>query len=199
MITASPTAQREEILDAALALADERRLEAVSTRAVAEQVGVTPMALYPHVGGNTGLLDAMVGRLLADVPAAGDPQRGYLRDFAHAARSSSSSTPGRRPCCSRRADLGPGGRRGPDLPCSSAHGSAATARLDRVVVATSAATPLPKPAADSRRGACKGSRGGELPGHTRLRPRLEHKVDWDAAFDAELDDLERVIQAAVTR
>jgi AcrR family transcriptional regulator len=54
-------------LDAALALADEKGLAAVSMRAVAERTGVTPMALYPHVGSKAALLDGMVGRLLTDL------------------------------------------------------------------------------------------------------------------------------------
>ena len=56
--------RRQEILDAALALADEKGLTAVSMRAVAERTGVTPMALYPYVGSKAALLDGMVGRLL---------------------------------------------------------------------------------------------------------------------------------------
>ena len=71
--------RRQEILDAALALADEQGLGAVSMRAVAERTGVTPMALYPHVGNKAALLDGMLGRLLADllppVTAAADHWR----------------------------------------------------------------------------------------------------------------------------
>jgi AcrR family transcriptional regulator len=61
------SARREEILGAAVALADESGLEALSMRTLAERVGVTPMALYPHVGGKATLLDSMVGRLLAEL------------------------------------------------------------------------------------------------------------------------------------
>jgi hypothetical protein len=45
----------------------------------------------------------------------------------------------------------------------------------------------------------RGSRGEELPGHARLRPWLDREVDWEAEFEADLDDLERLIQAVVTR
>jgi AcrR family transcriptional regulator len=58
---------REAILDATLALADERGLDAVSMRAVAAQLGVTPMALYHHVRGKDDLLDGLVERLLAEL------------------------------------------------------------------------------------------------------------------------------------
>ena len=80
--------RREEILDAAVAIADERGIEAVSMRAVAERVGVTPMALYSHVGDKTGLLDAMNGWVLAKLaksPRSTDPWQ-RLFDFARASR-----------------------------------------------------------------------------------------------------------------
>src|SRR5258707_4038781 len=63
--------RRQAILDAAVALADERGLDAVSMRAVAERVGVTPMALYPHVGSKAELLDGMIGELLVQLSSAG--------------------------------------------------------------------------------------------------------------------------------
>jgi AcrR family transcriptional regulator len=65
--------KRAEILDIAVALADERGLAAVSMRAIAERVGVTPMALYPYIGNKTALLDAMLGHLLGQLqpPGAG--------------------------------------------------------------------------------------------------------------------------------
>ncbi|HEY1644416.1 MAG TPA: TetR/AcrR family transcriptional regulator [Streptosporangiaceae bacterium] len=64
--------RRDAILDAAVAIADERGLDAVSMRSVAERVGVTPMALYPHVGSKAALLDGMIGRLLGEMwPADG--------------------------------------------------------------------------------------------------------------------------------
>jgi AcrR family transcriptional regulator len=74
--------KRAEILDTAVQLADERGLAAVSMRAIAERVGVTPMALYPYIGNKTALLDAMLGYLLSQLqparaaaaPAAGTGQ-----------------------------------------------------------------------------------------------------------------------------
>jgi AcrR family transcriptional regulator len=59
---------REQILDATLALAEERGLAAVSMRAVAARLGVTPMALYRHIGDKQGLLDGLVERLLDELP-----------------------------------------------------------------------------------------------------------------------------------
>ena len=51
--------RRRQILLAALAIADADGLDAVSMRAVAAKVGVSPMALYPHVGGKEALLDGL--------------------------------------------------------------------------------------------------------------------------------------------
>ncbi len=59
---------RDSVLSAALELADADGLAAVSMRAVAERLGVTPMALYRHVGDKDGLLDGLVERLLVELP-----------------------------------------------------------------------------------------------------------------------------------
>jgi AcrR family transcriptional regulator len=58
---------REAVVRAAIALADERGLEAVGVRQVAERLGVTPMALYRHVGGKDGLLDGVADALYAEI------------------------------------------------------------------------------------------------------------------------------------
>src|SRR3954471_1818236 len=58
---------REAVLDATLALAEERGLDAVSMREVARRLEVTPMALYRHVGDKQGLLDGLVERLLDEL------------------------------------------------------------------------------------------------------------------------------------
>jgi AcrR family transcriptional regulator len=69
--------KRAEILGIAVALADERGLAAVSMRAVAERVGVTPMALYPYIGSKAALLDGMLGHLLGRlIPAPSGTGRG---------------------------------------------------------------------------------------------------------------------------
>jgi AcrR family transcriptional regulator len=64
---------RDEVLDATLELAEERGFEAVSMRAVAHRLNVTPMALYRHVGDKQGLLDGLVERLLEELPIP-DPE-----------------------------------------------------------------------------------------------------------------------------
>jgi len=59
---------REAVLDETLKLAADHGFEAVSLRAVARRLQVTPMALYRHVGDKQGLLDGLVERLLDELP-----------------------------------------------------------------------------------------------------------------------------------
>ena len=54
-----------QVVDAALSLADEEGLGAVTMRAVAERVGVSPMSVYTYVPGKAELLDLMVDALYA--------------------------------------------------------------------------------------------------------------------------------------
>lgn len=73
------TERRPEILDAALAIADERGLDALSMRAVAERIGVTPMALYGYFRNKDELLDGLVGRLLCEIPSPDPAAEGGRR------------------------------------------------------------------------------------------------------------------------
>jgi AcrR family transcriptional regulator len=80
---------REAVLDAAIELADEAGLEAVSLRRVADRLGVTAMALYRHVESKDDLLDGMADRLYAELTAP-DRSGGWwesLAALAHSTRS----------------------------------------------------------------------------------------------------------------
>lgn len=57
----------DHILDAAVALADESGLEALSMRRLGQAVGVEAMSLYNHVAGKDAVLDGMVARVIAEV------------------------------------------------------------------------------------------------------------------------------------
>jgi len=86
---------REDILDATLALADQRGLAAVTMRAVAAQLGVTAMSLYHHVRDKDDLLDGLVERLLAELPLPDPSLPGEER--LHALASSMRQTACRHP------------------------------------------------------------------------------------------------------
>ena len=64
----TPQISREEVLAAALRLADDDGLEAVTMHAVARRLRVTPMALYRHVDDKNALLDGLVELLLTEYP-----------------------------------------------------------------------------------------------------------------------------------
>jgi AcrR family transcriptional regulator len=64
---------RDRVLRAAVALADEAGIEALSMRKLAEDLGVVPMALYKHVSNKEELLDGMIDIVIGEVdPPAGD-------------------------------------------------------------------------------------------------------------------------------
>ncbi|MEV8264158.1 MULTISPECIES: TetR/AcrR family transcriptional regulator C-terminal domain-containing protein [Microbacterium] len=79
---------REQVLAAAAALADEIGLERTSMRRVADELGVTAMALYKHVANREELIDGMLDRLVASigVPAGGLPWQDALRERIGSAR-----------------------------------------------------------------------------------------------------------------
>ncbi len=72
-----PKLSVEEIVDAAVALADEGGIDALSMRAVGDRLGRTPMAIYTYVPGKAELLDLMWDRVLAELPAAYDASAGW--------------------------------------------------------------------------------------------------------------------------
>ncbi|HEY3946182.1 MAG TPA: TetR/AcrR family transcriptional regulator [Solirubrobacteraceae bacterium] len=60
------------VLKAAVALADETGLEAFSMRALAQELGVVPMALYKHVANKEQLLDGMVDIVFSEIELPGE-------------------------------------------------------------------------------------------------------------------------------
>jgi AcrR family transcriptional regulator len=79
---------RTAILDAALELADQDGLDAVTMHAVARRLNVTTMALYRHMDGKDALLDGLVERLLTAFPAqpASQPGEQWLTALASGIR-----------------------------------------------------------------------------------------------------------------
>ena len=178
--------KRRLILDQALALVDERGLAAMSMRAVAERVGLTSMALYPYVGGKDALLDGLVDLLNTELGTAygEDPAdigwRHRLRALGRAVRALAHAHPGAFPLLLNRAAAGAStswlaaALRG--LLHDAGAGPAQEARLARMICAFLL-------------GWATGEVTGGLPGGPGDDPATE--------FDADLDDLVRMVEVAV--
>ncbi len=104
---------RSRLLAEALAIADERGLEALTMAAVAERLGVTPMALYRHVAGRADLLDGLVELLLTEFapPPAGLPWSECLGVLAANIRASARRHPSVFPLLLQRPATTPDARR----------------------------------------------------------------------------------------
>ncbi len=202
--------RRQEILDAALALADAKGLGAVSMRAVAERTGVTPMALYPHVGSKAALLDGMLGRLLdgmlpPDAPAGDSPDwRQRLRTIAYYARGLALRHPWAAALIFSRPSVAPDAVRVVDQIYAALIDAgvpdAEVPRVERLVSTFVIGYAASETGGRFSTGTLnpRGRRGqlaaDELPAHYALARWLDIPVDWDAEFDADLDDLARLIE-----
>ncbi|ETK35651.1 TetR family transcriptional regulator [Microbispora sp. ATCC PTA-5024] len=65
---------RQAVVEKAIALADAQGLEAVTIRRLAQELGVTPMALYWHFKNKDQLLQGVADHVLAEVTPAIDPE-----------------------------------------------------------------------------------------------------------------------------
>ncbi|WP_407317439.1 TetR/AcrR family transcriptional regulator C-terminal domain-containing protein [Isoptericola halotolerans] len=79
---------RDQVVAAAVALADEKGVAGVTMRAVAGRLGVEAMSLYNHVRHRDDLLDGMVDAVFAEIelPAAEVEWREAMRRRADSAR-----------------------------------------------------------------------------------------------------------------
>jgi AcrR family transcriptional regulator len=203
---------RRRILEAALAIADGGGLSAVTMRAVAQRVGVSPMALYPHVAGKEALLDGMVDVLLAkllplvdSLPADAD-WWSRLSALARGFRALAIDHPSTFALLLSRPSVTPGAVRATDV----VYGAVLEAgvpevdvpRIERLI-----STFVIGFAASEVNG--RFSRGtldprsrraqlapAEAPGHYRLAEYLDQPIDWDAEFEADLADLRALIELA---
>ena len=108
---------RGAILAASLQLADEQGLAAVTMHAVADRLGVTPMALYRHVANKADLLDGLVESILLDVPLPdpADPWADRLRALASGTRAAARRHPQVFPLLLQRPAATAGARRTRDV------------------------------------------------------------------------------------
>ena len=104
---------RAAVLAASLAIADETGLESMTMQAVADRLGVTPMALYRHVENKGDLLDGVVERLLDEIPepATDLPWDDQLSSLGHALRATARRHPSVFPLLLQRPATTPGARR----------------------------------------------------------------------------------------
>lgn len=181
--------KRRLILDQALALVDEHGLAAMSMRAVAERVGLTSMALYPYVGGKDALLDGLVDLLHLELGTeygadlAGICWQQRLRALGRAVRALSRAHPGAYPLLLNRRAAGAsaswltaalrGCLHDADVP------AAEVPRLTRMLCAFLLGYTVGE--------VTGGLPGGDPAGHG----------DPAAEFDADLDDLVRLVETAL--
>ncbi|MQY29244.1 TetR/AcrR family transcriptional regulator [Nocardia aurantia] len=95
---------RERVLRAAVALADETGLDGVSMRRLAQHLGVVPMALYKHVADKEELLDGMVDLVVTEftAPPADSDWRDGVRQYVLSARRTVLRHPWARPAIETR-------------------------------------------------------------------------------------------------
>ena len=79
---------REQVVTAAIELADRDGIESISMRRLAQELGVEAMSLYTHVRNKDDLLDGMVDAVISMIPAVADADdwRTSLRRMALGAR-----------------------------------------------------------------------------------------------------------------
>jgi AcrR family transcriptional regulator len=200
--------RKRRILDAALELADERGLGGVTMRALAEKLGVTAMALYPHIGGKEGLLDGLVDRMLAEllpaVPVDGTAEE-RLMAIGRAARALSRRHPSAYALLLARPAVTPDAVRLVDAIYAAlleiGVPEAEVPRVERLISTFtlgyaiseangrfSAGTLNPR----ARRARFPAE---EVPAHRRLSEVLDRVPDWDAEYEADLRDLMLMLRA----
>ncbi|MFG2053120.1 TetR/AcrR family transcriptional regulator [Micromonospora sp. NPDC048930] len=79
---------RDRVLRAAVALADQAGVDSVSMRNLAQELGVVPMALYKHVANKEELLDGMVDVVVGEIdpPVGGADWKPAVRQRILSAR-----------------------------------------------------------------------------------------------------------------
>jgi AcrR family transcriptional regulator len=208
------TDRRRQILLAALAIADEQGLEAVSMRSVANRVGVSAMALYPHVGSKEALLDGLVDVLLAELlPALAhlpseDPWT-RLTALAHALRALAKRHPSAFALLLARPSVTPDAVRATDAVYQALLDlgvpEAEVPRIERLLstfvlgFAASEVNGRFSAGTLNPRGSRAEFPGGEVLAHRRLADQLDQPIDWDAEFAADLQDLRPVLDAVRSR
>ncbi|MFC6079806.1 TetR/AcrR family transcriptional regulator C-terminal domain-containing protein [Sphaerisporangium aureirubrum] len=69
---ARPPLNRDQVLVAAIALADKDGIGSLTMRKLGEELGVEAMSLYNHVANKIDLLDGMIDRVFGEIDLPGD-------------------------------------------------------------------------------------------------------------------------------
>jgi AcrR family transcriptional regulator len=87
---------RESVVEASMRLARENGLDGVTMRAVAAELGVTPMALYYHVDNKDQLVQLIADEVLAGTAPlqSGADWESTLRDYLHSRWEALQAYPG---------------------------------------------------------------------------------------------------------
>src|SRR5262245_58335068 len=64
----------DQVVDAAIAVADAEGLQAISVRRIAQELGVSPMAVYTYVPSKAELVGLMFDRVLGETGEAAEGQ-----------------------------------------------------------------------------------------------------------------------------
>ena len=83
-----PRLSRERVLEAAMKVADEGGIDALTIRSLAQSLGVKPMSVYYYVANKDEILDGIVDLVFSQIelPKADGDWRAEIRRRAHSAR-----------------------------------------------------------------------------------------------------------------
>ncbi len=101
---------RERVIRAAMSLADEQGIDAMTMRGLGKALGVEAMSLYNHVANKDDVLDGMVDLVMGDiqVPGPGTPWREAMRARAISAHDVLLAHPWAALLMMSRYNIGPG-------------------------------------------------------------------------------------------
>lgn len=176
-------------------------------RAVAQRLGVTAMALYPHVASKDDLLEGLVGRVLAQLPIPDTslPWQERLQQIGTMTRALARRHPAAIPLIFTKPSVTPDGLRVVDAIYTALLDAGVppdqVARTERLVSTFVLGYAISEASGRFGTGTLgtRERRGqvalDDLPAHAKLGPLLDVASSWDAEFDADLADLSTLIES----